>query len=443
MSDIPAWLDDGPPPDMHNGPPARRDGSRSGYQRRQEPEFDVGVAAQDFYAWLDDRATRAAFKTMLPDTIDLDVFIATAKTAVLNNSKLLAPNLRESLLIAVQRAAAQGLPPDGKHGALVPRYDTEARQYRVAWQPMVWGIVKLGRQTGAIKSIRAVIVFAGERFEIEAGDEDRYSHRVDRAIVEEAYAALNGGRDQHGNVIVRPDEFMRRIDCAYCIITGTDGTVTKRWMTRSRIMMVRNSSKAAKGPWASAFIDEMVAKTVILFTTKHVDLDVNNPATQRFRLALETDMAADFDAITAAPDVPSLPAPGTRLDMFEEMLGRAAQREPVHTARQEPPQSPPDRHAQRPPDDVPADTDTPHARAQERPQPAPASTLPSVDPEVAAGLRAQVDAAIAGFATATAEQVRRTTDSDRYKYLVRQLIAGKMIQDIERLTHAASARNEP
>lgn len=382
MSDVPpAWRDQGPPPDAYDAPtsaqrhgdqpPARRDSRRDdgrggNYERNDKPNrvnFPAPArsqAAGEFFAWLADRKTLGELQRVLPNTVRPEKFAETAKQAVMTNTDLLWPAYRESLLQAVLKAAHQGLPPDGKHGAMVPRWDDRTREVRVVWQPMVWGLMRLGRETGAIRQMRAHIVFDGEVFEIEQGDEDRIIHRVNPEIVEAAYQALT------------PDAFMQYVQAAYCVITATDGTVTKRWMPRSRIARVRASAKASNGPWAGAFIDEMILKTVILYTSKWINLDADSPAAQRFMEALRTDMEADFDAdgraLPAGHQQAALPAPGLKLDTLEQKLFGFGQGEPVPVGN-EAETPPPEQENVAPP---PAEPPAPPPRPPQKPaSPAP------------------------------------------------------------------------
>jgi phage RecT family recombinase len=345
MSDGPPDWGDVPPADMSSyGQPApaggQRGGTRGGGGTRPAAmtQEQLADASADFYEWLTTPATLDQLKMLLPDHVDTKVFIATCKTAALTKPDLLREDLRASLLTSIMKGAGMGLLPDGKQGALIARWDSDAKKHQVAFQPMVDGIKKLGRETGAIRNIRAVIVFHGEPFRIIQGDEDRIDHEVEIDIVEEAYAALNGGRDNRGNPIAKPDEFLGRVRAAYCIITGIDGTITKRWMTKSRIVSLKESSKANFGPWNSRFIDEMVLKGVILFTCKWINLDTESVQAKRFQSALMTDMEVDFDrqgqiAGPANQDRPSqaaLPAPADKLGSLEDaIMGKTKVREKV------------------------------------------------------------------------------------------------------------------
>lgn len=330
------------PPDWGDVPPGeyggQGGGGGKGGKRPAAPLLtpeQIAIASEDFFGWLANKETAEQLRMLLPDHVDPDVFIATCKTAVIVKPQLLRESLRQSLLVSVMKAAAQGLKPDGKEGALVPRYDSEAKTQLVAWQPMVWGIAKLGRETGAIKSIRAVIVFHGEPFKIVQGEEDRIEHEVDPDIVEEAYTALNGGKDTHGNPVAKPAEFFMRVRAAYCFITGSDGTVTKRWMTRQRLISLWEASKAAYGPWNSRWIDEMILKGVILFTAKWINLDTGTVTAKRFQAALMTDLEVDFDrhgALNAPPErapQAALAAPADKLSTMEAAILATKEREKV------------------------------------------------------------------------------------------------------------------
>lgn len=318
----PDWFDQTPPPSApaNAGKGAQQRRPPNGRQAPQATAEDVG----DFYAWLDNPRTALELRKVIPSYLDVDLFLATCKEAALSNARLLAPNLRPSLLRAVAKAARQGLRPDGKEGALVPRYDAQSKSYGVVWQPMIAGVHKLGRLTGAIKTIRGVIVYEGEYFEMEEGDEPRWVHRVDRDLVDQAYQSLYGGmtNTDRPQLVVHAEDYFRQVSCAYCIITATDGTVTKRWMSARRIHLIRQQ-QGHNTPWYGPYLDEMILKTVMHYTAKWIDLDISNPATRAFREALLDDVGGDLEAL-APPAAPQAMAIGheTKLHAFETLFAK-------------------------------------------------------------------------------------------------------------------------
>lgn len=343
------------PPDWFDGgAPTAAPQSDARQSRRAPParismtKEEAAVAASEFLAWLTARERIAELHVLLPAGVPPEFFIDAAKAAVWKTPKLLRADLRPSLLIAIMDAASQGLMPDGKEGALMVRsvYDAEARQKMeaVCFQSMVWGIVKLGRETGAIKSIRADLVFNEEPFRIIRGDQDIIEHEVIPELVEAAYKALNAGFDQWHQPQANPDEFFRHVRAAYCVIDSTDGTRTKRWMTRERLVSLRDAAKSDKGPWNSRWIDEMILKGVILFTSKWINLDATSAPARRFQAALMADLSVDFDAEgiarPGAKPVQLLSAPPRRLDAIESLY---EMQEAGKVEATLPPQAPPPR----------------------------------------------------------------------------------------------------
>jgi phage RecT family recombinase len=108
---------------------------------------------------------------------------------------------RNSLFLACQTAAQDGLLPDKKDGALVI-YNTKvnnAWKKLVQWQPMIGGLRK--KLAGHGFSIRAEIVYENDDFSYEMGDEPKIIHRPkvfgDRGAIVGAYAIAT---DEHGKM---------------------------------------------------------------------------------------------------------------------------------------------------------------------------------------------------------------------------------------------------
>ena len=110
------------------------------------------------------------FAKTLPPGMTADRFARVALTAVQNNPDLLACN-PQSLFNACMKAAQDGLLPDGREGAIIPR------KGQATWQPMVQGLVAKAKRRGSVTNLVANIVYDGEPFEVLMGDDDRIVHR--------------------------------------------------------------------------------------------------------------------------------------------------------------------------------------------------------------------------------------------------------------------------
>lgn len=140
------------------------------------------------------------FYASLPSHITPERFARVILTAVAMNPKLLNAD-RQSLWTAAMRAAADGLMPDGREGALVT-YSTKTKDGwtdRVSWMPMIAGLRKKARNSGDIKTWDVATVHARDKFEYELGDEPFIRHAPyigddpGPAIAYYSVAVLNGG----------------------------------------------------------------------------------------------------------------------------------------------------------------------------------------------------------------------------------------------------------
>lgn len=315
---------DDEPPDWVSAPPAEaRAVTRGvGTPRRPAPtQAQEQAMQQAFFVWLDQPETRHKIMEFLPDYITLATFIQTARTAVQNNPNLLEDRYLPGLMSGVLKAAEMGIPPDGRLGALIPRWDNNTHRMRVVFQPMYHGILMLGRRTGAIKEINTGIVFEGERLVLAAGDDPKLEHYPDPELIEEAYAAMNV-RKVEKRVVADVDPFMERVVIAYCVIVGTDGTRHRAWIPRSRLQAIRLGA-ADGGPWNGPFADEMMKKSAIFLASKMIDLDLANPYTERFRSAVIDGVEQDFLEHESIRQTPALeaPSPIDKLRTMEGMFG--------------------------------------------------------------------------------------------------------------------------
>lgn len=180
------------------------------------------------------------FAKTLPPGITADRFARVALTAMQNNPNLLRCE-PQSLFNACMKAAQDGLLPDGREGAIVPR------GAQATWQPMVFGIIAKAKRRGSVTNLVANIVYEGEPFEVLMGDEDRIMHRRDIAAV------------QKGSEVA-----------VYAIATLKDGTKEREVMTWEEVQAVRRMSATPNtGPWVT-MEGEMARKTVIRRLSKRL-----------------------------------------------------------------------------------------------------------------------------------------------------------------------------
>ena len=173
------------------------------------------------------------FAKTLPPGMTADRFARVALTAVQNNPDLLNCN-PQSLFNACMKAAQDGLLPDGREGAIIPR------KGMATWQPMVQGLVAKAKRRGSVTNLVANIVYDGEPFEVLMGDDDRIVHRRELDKVHK------------GSEVA-----------VYAIATLKDGTKEREVMTWEEVQAVRKMSTTPNvGPWVTSE-GEMARKTAI------------------------------------------------------------------------------------------------------------------------------------------------------------------------------------
>lgn len=121
---------------------------------------------------------REEIKLVLPPYIDLDRFIANART--LANDRNLQGCSPDSVFRCCLEAARKGWEVGGteKHCAVVP-FKLKSGGVTAILLPQWQGRAFTWHRSGAIKKLKAEVVYVGDVFEIESGDEDRIIHRPD------------------------------------------------------------------------------------------------------------------------------------------------------------------------------------------------------------------------------------------------------------------------
>lgn len=161
-----------------------------------------------------------------------------------------------SLLQCVLAAAEVGLEPGGVLGQfyLVPfgNVATPIIGYR--------GLLELARRSGQIASIRAVVVYAKDTFEMTEGIQQTITHR----------RHLDGDAGS--------------LRFVYAVAVLKDGSVQVEVMSRAQVDAIKARSRSgSSGPWVTDY-EEMAKKTVLRRLAKWLPL-----SSERFEKALELD----------------------------------------------------------------------------------------------------------------------------------------------------------
>lgn len=250
---------------MNNQPNDRAAPARRSFSRITPEQF-----AQEFSKIV------PQVRAVLPAHIPFEKFERVVRIAVQKNTALLECSPK-SLFMECVKAASDGLLPDGREGAIVPRWNSQARCKVAVWQPMVAGLMKLARNSGQIASISSQVVYKGEKFRVVLGDDETIEHERDLEFA---------GSDD--------------IVAAYAVARLKDGSEPIREvMTWKQIEKVRNTNDAwDKGPW-SKWKDEMARKTVIRRLAKRLPFSTDRDD-ERLRDAIErTDALMDIQHVVA------------------------------------------------------------------------------------------------------------------------------------------------
>jgi recombination protein RecT len=190
------------------------------------------------------------FGAVLPPHIPVERFVRTVQTAVATTPALVDCD-RNSLYAAAMKAAQDGLLPDGREGAIIPRNG------KAAWQPMVAGIMKKVRNSGEISTWAVHTVHENDAFDYQLGDEEFLRHKP----------AL---RDRG------------EITGAYSIVRMKDGEISREYMGIDEIHAIRNRSDGylyavrnkKQNPWITD-PGEMCKKTVTRRHSKRLPMSTD------------------------------------------------------------------------------------------------------------------------------------------------------------------------
>lgn len=183
--------------------------------------------------------------------VDEKKFQLAAVTALRMNPALGDCN-PQSVYNAVQRAAHDGLLPDGREGVITvynvnvgtkqqPRWEKHAQ-----WNPMVYGIIKKLGKHRMVADMQ--VVHENDEFSQEFGDNPTIMHRPPK---------LGQPRGKEVGV--------------YAIVKMADGHVYREVMDIEQIDQIRKQSKNADGVWAHWW-GEMARKSVLRRLSKRIPI---------------------------------------------------------------------------------------------------------------------------------------------------------------------------
>lgn len=208
--------------------------------------------------------SRADFKALLGSDEAVARFERVALNAIVESPDLLEAN-RNSLLLACQRAAKDGLMPDGQQSVLltfnVNVGNREAPRWvkKVTYIPMVRGLLDILWETKMFSYIDAAVVYENDKFTFKRG--------LNLVLEHEPYI---GG--ERGEIVA-----------AYFVARMRDSDYPKiEVMGREDIERIRSKSRAPDKAWADWF-DQFAIKSVIKRACKQL------PRINRLERAIESD----------------------------------------------------------------------------------------------------------------------------------------------------------
>lgn len=215
--------------------------------------------------------------TLLGDSgIDPKRFMEVARRALALDPDLVLKD-HGALMQAFVNAATDGLLPDKRQGAIV------VYAGKPAWVPMVQGLLDIAYRSGNFKSIEARVVYDGDEFEYELGDDPWIKHRPKPRPAGQPVRAIVG---------------------AYAVAKTVNGGIFREIFEQDDIRKVNAVSKAVNGP-GKAWPEEMARKGPVRRMWKYLPKD-----DRMNRIAERDNEIYDLDAEDVTPEPERKLSPG-------------------------------------------------------------------------------------------------------------------------------------
>ncbi len=223
-----------------------------------------------------------------PDRITKIVFNSVMKTPRLMDCSM------ESIFRCVLQSAELGLEPGGatNQAYLVPYSNT------CTLIPSYQGLIELAFRSDQISTIRANVVYQGDKFDYEEGLIPLLKH----------VPAWDAVRDP------------KMITHAYCVVKMKDGGVLFDVMTRGEVDAIRSRSKASgSGPWTTDFA-EMAKKTVTRRCLKYAPKSVEMQKAFAVSDAVDTGDDAPLMEFDFEGELVETPQPQAKTNAIKSLI---------------------------------------------------------------------------------------------------------------------------
>lgn len=267
---------------------AKEEGANGGGENGNGQEVTVagGEKIQTVYQYLEKMKPQIV-KT-LPKHLDADKLARDAFTYIRKNPKLLECSM-SSLMGSVMTAAQLGLQPSLLgHCYIVPYWNGKNNRLEANFMLGYRGMIDLARRSGEIESVRAILVYEQDEFELELGLDPTIVHRP----------VLRGKRGDLVGV--------------YGIAKFKGGGHHFEYMSIEDVEERRQRSQTPNaGPWKTDY-EEMVKKTIIRYLFKYLPVSI-----EAQRATIVDEQPQNLEEAVESEDLIDI-GPGYGIDEDEE-----------------------------------------------------------------------------------------------------------------------------